>query len=129
MSLVPTAEEFNESFEFLLHEQDCNRALLLVAEDRELLVGYALGYIHRAFYANGLIGWLEELYVLPEHRGQGTGKLLLSKFEEILLQNRAVLNALATRRANGFYLSCGYEESATYFRKILNSDSSFGASI
>lgn len=70
----------------------------LVAKDKDLLVGYTLGYIHSAFYANGLIGWMEELYVLPRHRGKGTGELLLSKFEETLLQNDAVLNALAARR-------------------------------
>jgi len=30
-----------------------------------------------------------------------------------------VLVALATRQAAPFYLSLGYEESATYFRKVL----------
>jgi hypothetical protein len=35
-------------------------------------------------------------------------------------QREARLIALATRRAASFYKALGYEESASYFRKILS---------
>ena len=43
----------------------------------------------------------------------------MNAFEEWSVAQGCALVALATRRAAPFYLSLGYEESATYFRKVL----------
>jgi hypothetical protein len=43
----------------------------------------------------------------------------MTVFERWSDRRGAKLVALATRRAAGFYRAVGYEESATYFRKLL----------
>lgn len=39
--------------------------------------------------------------------------------EEKAIERGSKLVALATRRASDFYKAVGYDESATYFKKIL----------
>ena len=82
-------------------------------------IGYLLGFRHLTFYANGPVGWVEEVVVRDEDRGQGTGRILMSAFEQWATAQGCALVALATRRAGPFYRALGYEESATYFRKVL----------
>jgi hypothetical protein len=43
----------------------------------------------------------------------------MAAFEEWAKSKGAVLSTLATRRAARFYQAIGYEESATWFRKLL----------
>jgi GNAT superfamily N-acetyltransferase len=60
--------------------------------------------------------------VRDQERGRGIGRILMSAFEQwAAAQGCALvaLVALATRRAAPFYRALGYEESATYFRKVL----------
>ena len=45
----------------------------------------------------------------------------MSAFEQWAAVRDCALIALATRRAAPFYRALGYEESAAYFRKILDS--------
>lgn len=111
--------DFKTCFDALLEEQNQGRVAILVAQIADGLVGYALGYLHNAFYANGTIAWLEELFVNEDRRGVGIGKSLLTQFENWASGHGARLNALATRRAETFYQACGYEVSATYFKKHL----------
>ena len=42
----------------------------------------------------------------------------MREFERRAAERGSRLVALATRRASAFYLGLGYEESATYFRKL-----------
>ena len=42
----------------------------------------------------------------------------MSSFEDWAVGNGCALVALATRRAKPFYLAIGYQESATYLRKL-----------
>ena len=53
------------------------------------------------------------------HRGQGTGRALMTAFERWAARHGCALVALATRRAVPFYRALGYEGSAIYFRKAL----------
>ena len=48
-------------------------------------------------------------------RNRGVGKALMGRFEE--WSSRLV--ALATRRSASFYKGIGYDESATFRRKLL----------
>ena len=57
--------------------------------------------------------------VAKENRRSGLGEQLMRSFESWARQQGAVLSALATRRAAEFYTAIGYEESATYFRRLL----------
>ena len=82
-------------------------------------LGYLLGFEHLTFYANGRVGWVEEVLVRGDHRGRGAGRALMTAFEEWARQRDCALVALATRRAAPFYRALGYQDSATYLRKVL----------
>jgi GNAT superfamily N-acetyltransferase len=62
---------------------------------------------------------VEEVAVCSSLRGKGLGRALMTAFEEWATSRGCKLAALATGRAAGFYRALGYEESATYFRKLL----------
>lgn len=115
-SFEPQIEPFTRSFEQILAD---NNAYAFVAEEDYKIIGYALGFIHSTFFANGNIAWLEEIMVDEKFRRTGIGTALVRTFEQAAISVECRLIALATRRADDFYLSIGYEKSATYFRKIL----------
>ncbi len=109
---------FLRSYEALLGAAD---ARLLVAEAGPggAVVGYLLGFDHPTFFANGRVGWVEELAVEEAHRRAGIGTLLMGGFEAWARLRGCQLVGLATRRASAFYAAIGYEESAVYFRRRL----------
>jgi len=109
-------EQFCDAFHDILNNKD---AYLLVAEENEELIAYLLGFDHLAFYANGRVSWVEEVYVKQANRKEGVGNSLMRTFEEKAKCRGSRLVALATRRAESFYQSIGYEASATYFKKHL----------
>ncbi|GGM80330.1 GNAT family N-acetyltransferase [Dactylosporangium sucinum] len=111
-------ERFGESYAALLGD---DAACLLLAVDGGDAVGYLLGFRHLTFYANGPVGWVEEILVRSDRRSSGVGRLLMDEFERWAARRGCVLVALATRRASAFYLALGYDESASYFRKVLPS--------
>jgi len=115
-SFVVHGEPFQRSFKQILTMKS---AQLLVAQKDNQLIGYLLGFEHPAFYANGTVSWVEELYIESEFRAEGVGKSLMHAFEKSEEQKGSRLVALATRRAELFYESIGYEKSATYFKKHL----------
>jgi GNAT superfamily N-acetyltransferase len=95
--------------------------LLLVAETAECgVVGYLLGNSHLTFLANGPIAWVEELMVEEQTRGSGMGRRLMDQAESWAHSIGAAYLALASRRAGDFYLTLGYEDSATFYKKTLN---------
>lgn len=115
-SFEPRKELFIQSFRNLLNDK---KAFILVADNDDKVIGYLLGFIHTTFFANGNVAWLEEITVDEKFRRAGVGSELVKAFEQKAMGNGCKLIALATRRAADFYLSIGYEESATYFRKLL----------
>ena len=108
---------FGLSYPALLADDD---ACLLLGVDGQDSLGYLLGFRHLTFYANGPVGWVEEIFVRGQERGRGVGRALMSAFERWAAVRDCALVALATRRAAAFYRALGYEESAVYFRKILD---------
>lgn len=109
-------DQFDLAYPALVASQDA--CLLVAAEDGECL-GYVLGFRHLTFYANGPVGWVEEILVRPECRGRGLGRALMSAFERWAAGHDCTLVALATRRAAPFYRALGYQDSAAYLRKVL----------
>lgn len=107
---------FVESLRQVLLSDD---ACLLVAEYNREVVGYCLAFDHPAFFANGRVTWVEEIMVSEEHRRVGIGGKLMNHIELWAQGRSSAIVALATRRAADFYSAVGYEESATYFRKVL----------
>ena len=115
-SFVVDDQAFHHAFAALLTSP---QAHLVVAENTPQVVGYALGFEHYTFYANGRVAWVEEIMVSEALRRQGIGQRLMQEFEAWAVARGCRLVALATRRAAAFYQALGYEESATYFRKLL----------
>jgi GNAT superfamily N-acetyltransferase len=122
------AAELAQSFTFSPERFRMNYPALLAADGACLLLavnghehlGYLLGFRHLTFYANGPVAWAEEIVVRGHSRGQGIGRALINAFEQWAATQGCALVALATRRAAPFYRALGYEESATYFRKVTS---------
>jgi GNAT superfamily N-acetyltransferase len=123
------AEGLAQSFTFSAADFDAHYPALLAAGHACLLVavtgvedecvGYLLGFEHLTFYANGRVAWAEEVFVRDGLRGHGIGRALMTAFERWARGRGCALVALATRRAAPFYHALGYEDSATYLRKLL----------
>jgi GNAT superfamily N-acetyltransferase len=128
-AIADMAAGLAQSFTFSREGFDRTYPALLVADDACLLVavagqecrGYLLGFRHLTFYANGPVGWVEEVFVAGRDRNRGAGRALMNAFEQWATDQGCVLVALATRRAAPFYRALGYEQSAIYHRKVLNS--------
>ena len=73
-SFAFSREKFDLSSPAVLASED---PCLLVAADGDDCVGYVLGFRHLTFYANGPVGWVEELLVTQDYRGRGLGRSLL----------------------------------------------------
>jgi ribosomal protein S18 acetylase RimI-like enzyme len=114
-------EVFSASFSRLITKED---VFLYVAEASEAVIAYLLGWSGLAFYSNGPVGWVQEIVVHPEHRRSGVGRLLMDGFERWSANHGARLVSLATRGASDFYLALGYQESATYYKKIIQPNAS-----
>jgi GNAT superfamily N-acetyltransferase len=127
------ASELAQSFAFSRAPFDISYAAVLRSDDSCLLlafdgddaVGYVLGGAHPTFYANGPVASVHEILVRDLHRGLGIGRALMDAFERWAREHGCPVATLATRRATGFYLALGYEESATYLRKLLLRDSEY----
>jgi GNAT superfamily N-acetyltransferase len=115
-SFVVEEQAFHQAFSALLTSP---QAYLAVAETAQQLVGYVLGFEHYTFFANGRVAWVEEITVREALRRRGIGQLLMQEFEAWAVARDCKLVGLATRRAAAFYRALGYEDSATYFRKLL----------
>lgn len=109
-------EDFNRSVTSVLSDES---AWLGVAERDTRLLGYCLGFDNPAFFANGRVGWVEELAVDSEFRRDGVGRKLMGAFE-VWAQTRDVqLITLVTRGAEDFCDSLGYERSGKCYRKYF----------
>jgi GNAT superfamily N-acetyltransferase len=112
-------EVFNRLFNRLMGNDDAR--ILVSVNEFGAVNGYLLGFVHDAFFANGTVAWIEEMYVSDATRRNGIGRTLEKEFEAWARNRDARLIALATRRAASFYSAIGYEESAVYFRRVLYS--------
>jgi len=115
-SFSPERSHFEQAFTQLLDNDD---ACMMVAGPEAGVVGYLLAFAHQTFFADGPVGWVEEIMVDDDHRRGGVGRALMAGFETWSVERGCRLVALATQRAAEFYTALGYQESATYFRKAL----------
>jgi GNAT superfamily N-acetyltransferase len=93
--------------------------VLVAVSDVGTVVGYLLGSYHGTFFANGSVACIEELMVSESVRRRGVASMLMSSAEEWARSIPSAYVSLASRRARDFYLRNGYEDSATFFRKVL----------
>ncbi|MFD0676040.1 MULTISPECIES: GNAT family N-acetyltransferase [unclassified Paenibacillus] len=116
-SFVVNENDFKKIYSSLLEDGNVD---IYVADIESKLIGYVLAFHHNTFYANGLVTWVEELYVEEEYRGIKIGKALMQLIENAGKKRNTKLIALATRRASNFYEAIGYEKSATYYKKTIH---------
>ena len=87
------------------------RVFALVAELESEVVGFALWFHTYSTWVGRPGIWLEDLFVLPEHRGHGLGKALLVELARLCVDNgwgRLEWNVLDWNEpALGFYRSLG----------------------
>jgi ribosomal protein S18 acetylase RimI-like enzyme len=136
---VSDAETWRERralYEQLFTDHD---PVLLLARHDERLVGYGLAYTMPASgtwladtWATGtLIGEIESLSVLPEHRGHGLGSRLLDQLHEELRRQGAddvILGALAGNdEAIRLYRRHGYRPTWLYLSRLHGRDDSHDA--
>jgi GNAT superfamily N-acetyltransferase len=65
---------------------DAGRGAVLIASDPEPVGVAVLAYTWTLEHG-GLVAWLDELFVVPQHRGRGTGRALLRQAVEVAREN------------------------------------------
>jgi GNAT superfamily N-acetyltransferase len=61
---------------------DARHGFMLLAEQHRQVSGIAYVASHLSAEHGGIVGWLEELYVVPEQRGRGVGSVLLKEITQ-----------------------------------------------
>ncbi|MEQ9592259.1 MAG: GNAT family N-acetyltransferase [Cyclobacteriaceae bacterium] len=89
--------------------------IYLVAEHYNQVVGYLSCHVQLLLHHAGLVGEVQEIFVLKEFRGKGAGKLLIDELKEIVKTRGAVQLEVTTRaireRAIKFYKREKFEDS------------------
>jgi GNAT superfamily N-acetyltransferase len=116
ITFVTERRAFRDSYRQLLAASATD---LLVVEVGEVVRGYLLGFSHHSLVANGQVSWVEEVAVAAEYRRHGLGARLMVDFERRARDRGSRFIALATTRAHAFYDAIGYDNHASYFRKLL----------
>jgi GNAT superfamily N-acetyltransferase len=115
-SFTPDRDAFDAAFASLVERED---AFLAVGTTASGAAGSVLAIAHPTLFANAPVVWVEEVMVREVERRSGIGRQLMDAVEAWARELGAAYVSLATRRAADFYLALGYEESATFFRKLL----------
>jgi GNAT superfamily N-acetyltransferase len=115
-SYKPQKEIFESSLIKVLSDDS---AFLCVAQHKENVIGYCLGFDFNAFYSNGRVSWLEEIMVREDFRSIGIGHQLMDKFESWCKSRKSCFINTATHSASKFYESRDYKSHAVYFRKKI----------
>ncbi|MBW2977632.1 GNAT family N-acetyltransferase [Candidatus Woesearchaeota archaeon] len=110
----------NKFYNSLLKNKD---KLLLVAEEDKTLIGYLLleTQFRDPFLEGNRIGYVSELFVLPEYRKKGISKELLKKSNEWFKKKKFKWLVVSThsrdKPAIQFWKRKGFKEFNKYFNK------------
>jgi GNAT superfamily N-acetyltransferase len=89
-----------------------------VAESQGTLQGYLIAVLVLSIEHQGLMGEIDEFFVMPEARSRGTGALLLAAAEQALTRRGCIRLQLqlgaANARARAFYRRHGYATRSGY---------------
>jgi N-acetylglutamate synthase-like GNAT family acetyltransferase len=114
----PQRAAFDETIaSYLAGEQPT--AVLLVAEEPEGVLGYALTTIVPLLSTNGPSAQLQEIVVDDAARGRDLGTALVRAVEAECERRGVTQLTVASRRAGGFYDRLGFHENAEYMRRFF----------
>jgi N-acetylglutamate synthase-like GNAT family acetyltransferase len=100
---------------------EAGHAEVWVACAGEQVIGYLLAFHLLTLYANGVVTEVQELMVDPGWRGQGVGGGLVRTVIQSARAGGSVEVTVPTRRAEAFYASLGFEQTASYLKLELAS--------
>ena len=96
---------------------------LIVGVQEDRIVGFCSLTLKNNFWKAGRIGNVDELVVDENYRGQGIGKKLISRIEEIATTNQCkqieLDSSFHRKEAHRFYERIGYKSRAYLFTKPL----------
>ena len=115
-SFAPERSAFDRAIADVVERDD---SFLAIATATSGAIGYLLASSHLTLFANAPVVWVEEVAVRESERRSGVGRQLMDAAETWARDLGAAYVSLATRRASDFYLALAYQESATFFRKVL----------
>ena len=94
------------------------KGAIFVADEQGMLLGYLAVVLVMSIEHQGLMGEIDEFYLLPEARSRGAGSRLLAAVEAALRRRGYVRLQLqlgaANARAHDFYRRHGYAARAGY---------------
>lgn len=116
---VPLSPQFNKYIEM----ENRGELLFVALREKGILVGYFIGFVAPALhYSTCLTCQMDIFYVLPSHRGSGTG-VQLFKFVEDQLKKRGVqrlyVGSKLHKDASWLFESLGYTPVETYYSTWL----------
>ena len=76
-----------ETFRRQVFDEQAARALIAEDDDTQMAIGFALYFFNFSTWLGRRGLYLEDLFVLPEHRSKGHGKALLSELARIAQAN------------------------------------------
>ena len=94
-------------------------AMGLAVYENGKIIGAALGYVDP--YAEEDFFFVSELFVIPEKKKQGLGKLLLAELEKALKEKKvSVIQLISIDYNEAFYKKCGLNRDAcsVQFKRI-----------
>ncbi len=119
-SYAPDRVAFDESFAFLVDEQEATSVLLVAEDATGLLTGYALTTVTPLLYTNGRSAQLQELVVDNDVRGTGVGTALIESIEALCRTLRVKQLTVASRGAADFYERLGYRSTADFLKRTFD---------
>lgn len=114
--------------EFLRARIEAGESVIFLAEQAKRVVGFV--QLYRLFSSTaarpGLLWLLNDLYVTPDARGCGFGRLLMERARQHALDTGAVRIELSTARDNrtaqALYESLGYRRDEAFYSYALSLD-------
>lgn len=110
-----------EEFKNILSQniQHLDRHYLVACNAQEAAIGYASLHAQKLLHHCGLVGEIQEMYVLPAYRSLGVGRLLLEKLKTIAQRDNYVLLEVTSNNrrtdTHRFYGQNGFVGTSTKF--------------
>lgn len=118
-------QEFDRDIQLQILEQNLTnpRHIYLIAERDGKSIGFLSCHCQYLLHHGGLIGEIEEMFVMPEFRSQKTGSQLLEEltliaYEKGVLQIEVTSN-IKRASAHRFYLQNGFQSTHKKFTRQL----------